>query len=90
MDYDSNPIMATFTAGSTSAMVNVLVTVDNIIEILEILHLSFTIPSSLQGQVMPGAITTAIAIITDDTSKEIMLGSVNLLHLFVISYYGEV
>ena len=82
--------MATFTAGSTSAMVNVLVTVDNIIEILEILHLSFTIPSSLQGQVMPGAITTAIAIITDDTSKEIMLGSVNLLHLFVISYYGEV
>ena len=32
MDYDSNPIMATFTAGSTSAMVNVPVTMDSIVE----------------------------------------------------------
>ena len=70
MDYDSNPIMATFTAGSTSAMVNVPVTVDGIVETVETFDLSFTIPSSLQGQVMPGAIVTAFAVITDDTSKK--------------------
>ena len=90
MDYDSNPIMATFTAGSTSAMVNVPVTMDSIVERGEAFGLRFTIPSSLQGQVTPGASTTAVAIITDDTSKKILLSSVHLLYLFVISYYGEV
>ena len=82
--------MATFTAGSTSAMVNVPVTVDGIVERTETFDLSFTIPSSLQGQVMPGAITTAAAIIADETSKEILLSSVKLLYLFAISYYGKV
>ena len=90
MDYDSNPIMATFTAGSTSAMVNVPVTMDSIVERGEAFDLRFTIPSSLQGQVIPGAITTATAVITDDTSKKILLSLVNLLYLFVISHYGEV
>ena len=90
MDYDSNPIMATFAAGSTSAIVNVSLTEDGIVERTETFDLSFIIPSSLQGQVIPGAITTAVANITDETSKEILLSSVNLLHLFAISYYGKV
>ena len=76
MDYDSNPIMATFTAGSTSAMVDVPVTVDGIVEEPETFDLNFTIPSSLQGHIMPGVNTTAIAIITDNSSKK---SSVKLL-----------
>ena len=68
--------MATFTAGSTSAMVNVPVTVDDIVEGPEIFDLSFTIPSSLQGQIMPGVNTTAVAIIDDNSSKK---SSVKLL-----------
>ena len=71
MDYDSTAINATFTAGYTSAMVNVPVTVDGIVERPETFHLSFTIPSSLQSEVMPGAIITAVVIITDNASKEI-------------------
>ena len=76
MDYSSNPIMATFTAGSTNAMVDVPVTMDGIVERPETFDLNFTISSSLQGQIIPGVNTTAIAIITDDTSKK---SSVKLL-----------
>ena len=68
--------MATFTAGSTSAMVDVPVTMDGIVEGPEKFDLNFTIPSSLQGQIMPGVNTTAIAIITDNSSKK---SSVKLL-----------
>ena len=69
MDYDSTPINATFTAGTTRAMVNVPVTMDDIVEEQERFNLSFTIPSSLQGQVISGDTATANGIITDDTSK---------------------
>ena len=69
MDYDSTPINATFTAGTTRAMVNVPLINDNIVEAVETFHLIFTIPSSLQGQVISGATTTATGIITDDDSK---------------------
>ena len=69
MDYDSTPIDATFTAGSTRAMVNVPLIDDSIVEAIETFNLSFTIPSSLQGQVIPGAFATAAGIIIDDDSK---------------------
>ena len=75
MDYDSTPINATFTVGTTRAMVNIPVIVDNIVEEPEMFDLSFTIPSS----VIPGAIATATGTITDDTSKKILLESINLL-----------
>ena len=71
MDYDSTPIDATFTAGSTRAMVNVPLTNDNIVEALEIFDLILSIPSSLSGQVIPGTITKAIGNITDDTGKAV-------------------
>ena len=70
MDYDSTPINATFTAGTTRAMVNVPVTNDDIVEAPETFDLIFTIPLSLQGKVIPGAAITAVAIITDDDSKK--------------------
>ena len=70
MDYDSTHITATFTAGTTRAMVNVSVTNDDIVEAPEKFDLIFTIPSSLQGKVIPGAAITAVAIITDDDSKK--------------------
>ena len=71
MDYDSTPINATFTAGSTRAMVDVPLTNDNIVEGPETFNLSFTIPSSLRGQVIPGTISKAIGNITDDTGKAV-------------------
>ena len=89
MDYHSNPIMATFTAGSTSAMVNVPVTVDDIVEKLETFDLSFTIPSSLQGQIMPGVNTTAVGIILDDTSKN-SSAILNVVIIHNFSYYGGI
>ena len=76
MDYDSNPINATFTAGSTSAMADIPVTMDGIVEGPETFDLNFTIPSSLQGQIMPGVFPTAVANITDNSSKK---SSVKLL-----------
>ena len=61
--------MVTFTARSTSAAVNVLLINDNIAEGPETFDLGFTIPSSLSGLIIPGAITKTIGIITDDTGK---------------------
>ena len=73
VDYDSTPINATFTAGSTSTTVNVPLTTDNIVEGPETFKLTITIPSSLSGQVMLGTIPEAIGNITDDTGKTYML-----------------
>ena len=73
MDYDSTPINATFTAGTTRAMVNVPLINDDIVEAPETFDLIFTIPSSLQGQVIPGSTTMANGIITDDDSKNSLL-----------------
>jgi len=69
VDYNSNPIIATFTAGTTSTTVNVPVTNDNIAEKSETFDLSFVIPPSLSGRVIPGTITKAVGNITDDTGK---------------------
>ena len=70
MDYDSTPITATFTAGTTRAIVNVPLINDDIVEAPETFDLIFTIPSSLQGKVIPGAFNMAAAIIIDDDSKK--------------------
>ena len=69
MDYDSAPITATFTAGSISAMVIVPVIMDDIVEESESFNLKFTISPSVNIQVIPGNITEATGLITDDTSK---------------------
>ena len=69
MDYVSTPIMATFAAGTTSTTINVPVINDNIGEGSETFDLSFTIPLSLSGRVIPGSITAAVGNITDDTRK---------------------
>ena len=71
MDYDSIPIDATFTAGSTRAMVNVPLINDDIVESPETFNLIFDIPSSLQGQVVAGINATATGSIIDDDSKEL-------------------
>ena len=73
MDYNTSTIPATFTTGSTSTTVNVSLIDDNIVEGPETFDLSFTIPSSLRGRVIPGAVTEAIGNITDDTGKTYML-----------------
>ena len=69
MDYTSTPIMATYPAGATSVAIDVPVIVDNIAEQRETFDLSFTIPSSLIGQVSPGGITDAVGAILDNTCK---------------------
>ena len=52
-----------------SIMINVPVTKDNIIEEMETFKLNLSIPSSVNGRVMLGDITTATVTIIDDTSK---------------------
>jgi len=69
VDYDSNPFIATFTAGTTSTTVNVSVTNDNIAEKSETFDLSLDISQSLSGRVISGTITKAVGNITDDTGK---------------------
>ena len=70
MDYDSTPITATFTIGSTSTTVNVPVIKDDIVEESETFNLAFTIPSSLKDQVKLGDVTDAVGTIIDNTSKK--------------------
>ena len=68
-DYDSTPINVTFTAGSTIININITVNMDNVTEASETFNLTFTILSLLSDKVVPGNITTATGIITDDTGK---------------------
>ena len=69
VDYTSTPIDATFAANTTSTTINVPVSKDNIAEESETFNLTLTIPPSLSSQVIPGKITKAVGVITDDTSK---------------------
>ena len=69
VDYTSTPINATFAASTTRTTIIVPVTRDNIAEQSETFDLTFTIPSSLRSQIIPGNITKAVGRITDDTSK---------------------
>ena len=69
VDYTSTPIYAIFAASTTSTTIIVPVTRDNIAEQSETFDLTFTIPSSLRSQIIPGHITKAVGRITDDTSK---------------------
>ena len=69
VDYTSTPINTTFAANATSTTINVPVTEDAIAEESETFDLTFIIPSSLSGKVIPGKITKAVGLITDDTSK---------------------
>jgi len=68
VDYTSDPITATFSAGATIARVDIPVTMDNIAEQSETFDLSLTIPPT-QSDVVLGATRTAVGNITDATSK---------------------
>ena len=70
MDYDSTPINATFTAGSTNTTVNITVILDSVAERDELFNLNFTIPSSLKDKVLFGHTTSTTCTIIDNTSKE--------------------
>ena len=69
VDYTSTPINATFAASTTSTTISVPVTKDNIAEKSETFDLTFNISPSISDQVIPGNITKAVGVITDDTSK---------------------
>ena len=90
MDYDSTPITATFTAGSTITIINVPVIRDSIVEGLEHFVLNFTIPSSLESQVIPGTIAETFIVIRDNTSKQISVRFNKFKFEFIISYYCEI
>ena len=70
-DYNSTPINATFTAGTTSTAVNVPLINDSVAEGPETFDLTITIPPSLRGQVVSGTITEAVGNITDDTGESL-------------------
>ena len=77
MDYISVPITTTFTAGTTITTVNVAVIMDDILEKSETFDVTFTIPPSLKYQVIPGAISEAVGIITDSTGNIFVILSTN-------------
>ena len=72
IDYDSNPIIASFNAGANITTINIPVINDNITEETETFDLTLTIPLSLSGQVVLGNISRAIGKIIDDASKLII------------------
>ena len=57
-------------------------TKDNIVEESEKFDLTFIIPSSLKGQVLPGNITDAVGNIIDNSSKKKSLDLVMFILLF--------
>ena len=57
-------------------------TKDNIVEESEKFDLTFIIPSSLKGQVLPGNITDAVGNIIDNSSKKKLLDLVMFILLF--------
>ena len=69
MDYTSDPITATFTAGEMFTTIRVPVTMDRIVEPAETFDLSLTIPPALSGDVVLGATDTAVGNIADISSK---------------------
>ena len=69
IDYASTPINATFHAGTTSSMISVPITKDNILEQWETFQLNFTISASTSDVVIAGRQTTAIGVIIDNTSE---------------------
>jgi len=66
VDYTSNPITATFTAGTNITTINIPVTKDNIVEGTEMFNLDIIIPSSLKDVIL-GIQNTAIVHIYDST-----------------------
>jgi len=66
VDYTSNPINATFTAGTNSTIINIPVTMDDIVEGTEIFILNIIIPSSSENVIL-GKQNTAIVHIYDST-----------------------
>ena len=68
---DFNPTTQTVTivAGTNSSMVNIPVTVNNIVEGDETFSMSLTVPSSLGPRIVAGAITSATVTIVDTSSE---------------------
>lgn len=69
MDYISDPINVTFSAGTTDIHVPVPVIDDTIVEGSEIFNINLIIPMSLSNEIILGKPSTAIGTITDSTSK---------------------
>ena len=87
VDYTSTPIIATFAAGATNTTINIPVTSDTITEESETFGLSFTIPSSLSHQVIPGNITAATGNITDESKIPDVIIIIQMLFCCMLSYY---
>ena len=87
VDYTSTPIIVTFAAGATNTTINIPVTSDTMVEESEAFGLSFTIPSSLSHQVIPGNITAATGNITDDSKMPGVIIIIQMLFCCMFSYY---
>ena len=85
-DYDSTPITASFTAGTTSTMINVPITNDTNAEEIETFNLNIIIPSSLLGRLFLGERAMAVGKIIDASSKYSTIYYVHIIHLFCILF----
>ena len=69
MDYTSAQLFATFSVGTSTANVSVLITDDDVIEAVEEFDLMFTIPVSLRDVIIAGTEMIASGIIIDSTGE---------------------
>ena len=65
MDYTSNPVNATFPAGTITATINIPITNDSHTEELETFDLRITVPPPIDRRLSVRGITTAVGRIFD-------------------------
>ena len=68
-DFNSATQAVTITAGTNSTLVNIPVTVDDIVEGDKTFSMSLTVPSSLGPGITTGTITSATVTIIDTSSE---------------------
>ena len=73
MDFNTAPLTATFASGMTMSSVGVPVVRDDIAEGNEEFDLMLTVPPSLAPSITAGGRDTAVGIITDSTSKHVII-----------------
>ena len=85
VDFVSDPMTATFTAGSTTSSVSFPIVLDNLVEPSETFDVSLMVPSSLRPSITAGSPQSAVVTITDSTGTvDVILNFFNYFY-FVIS-----
>ena len=83
-DFVSNPVNATFLAGTTNVTINIALTEDNITEEIETFNLDIILPPSTDSRINVGDRTTAIGRIIDRSSKQFIHLNVSIFKICLL------